>query len=379
MSGNPARVLIFVFFVSLVILFGSLKSFAQTSPSSDEDNSSSDIEDRGNKTQEAMDQIMDLELKPADNPGQPKALAKALKQIDDQTAASEMDVVNTTPHEATVTKVSKQTEAVSSLPITGPVQQPAAPVDHVPGWKFNKVNQFELAPEFSYIHYREPGFMREKGPFFGIYGAYYSRPTEYQNYPINVFHIDAHLNTGIVNYQGSGVTNGIHDYLFEPRTWVGRDFNFGPNVQLTPYAGVGYRLLYDSLSKASNGGYDRRSQYLYVPVGIETKFQLSHGWQMGINGEYDTLIRGWQTSYLSDADPFFPNVHNVQHNGYGLRGSIDFVKKIGRFNFTLSPYIRYWNIKRSAIGVATNEYYEIIGFEPTNNSTEVGFRIHMEF
>ncbi len=242
-------------------------------------------------------------------------------------------------------------------------------------------HQFELVPEFSYITYKENSLeVKESGPFVGLYTAYTYRPMAGQTYALNAFHFDMHGNYGSVDYKSpDGKIDNINDYMVEPRFWVGKDLNMLESTRITPYAGVGYRHLFDHFGAKGRGTYDRRSQYLYAPVGFQLATEAFDGWKLGLNAEYDIFIRGWQTSYLSQNNSGAPNVTNPQRHGYGLRGSVDIIKKDNNYNFLFSPYIRYWNIKQSDTVTATGGVFIVTGYEPANTSTEVGLRLGAQF
>ena len=61
------------------------------------------------------------------------------------------------------------------------------------------------------------------------------------------------------------------------------------------YLGLGYRHLYDYLSDYGAGGYDRRNQLLYVPVG----YVLNNTDGSAAKFQFNYLIEGQQISYLS--------------------------------------------------------------------------------
>jgi hypothetical protein len=71
---------------------------------------------------------------------------------------------------------------------------------------------------------------------------------------------------------------------------------------------------------------------------------------------------------------------NRQDNGYGLRGSIKFLKKGSVVDYYVEPYIRYWNIEQSK-----GQYMSIDGkapliyAEPANSTTEVGSKFGIQF
>jgi hypothetical protein len=245
-----------------------------------------------------------------------------------------------------------------------------------------ETHQFEVGAEVSYIKYEEPTVdVEEKGVMGGLYGGYTFRP-EWADEPINVFHLDGHMNYGQVDYEGSGTIDNVDDFLVEPRAWVGKDLAVGDSTRVTPYAGIGYRLLYDALggtiSSTGAAGYDRRSQYLYAPVGVDVSTKLNEEWRIGFTAEYDFFIQGWQTSYLSDINGY-ADLENDQEEGYGVRGSINLVKTMEKFNLVISPYARYWNIEDSEIATSTGSIFRVTGFEPENESLETGLRVGVEF
>ena len=79
----------------------------------------------------------------------------------------------------------------------------------------------------------------------------------------------------------------------------------------TPIIGLGYRWLYDDSGGETSStralGYDRQSQYLYIPVGGIFDF----GEDIKIKSQFNYLIAGRQTSYLSDIAGF-SDVENDQ-------------------------------------------------------------------
>lgn len=235
-----------------------------------------------------------------------------------------------------------------------------------------------LGAEISYIRYREPDVMEEKGIMYSIVG-YYTYRSKF------MLKAEARFGYGEVDYRNSGTLYNIDDYILEVRGTGGYDFPILKASALTPYTGIGYRYLNDNMSgmTTSTGavGYERESNYLYSPIGIETVTRLENGWSIGITLEYDHFWKGIQKSHLSDTIAGVNNLENGQNDGYGLRGSIKFQKKGEEgLDLLIEPFIRYWNIKKSEeepiVLAGTVVGY---GYEPKNNSTEVGIRIAVEF
>ena len=241
-----------------------------------------------------------------------------------------------------------------------------------------KKHTFELGSEISYITYKEPGTMKEKGMMYGLVGSY-----TYHNKLM--LKAEGRGSWGKVDYKGAlsdgtpYTMDGIRDYMLEFRGLVGYDFPVGKASTFTPYIGIGYRNLNDD-SSFDPAGYERESNYIYSPIGIDFITNLGNSWSMGVIGEYDYFWWGKQKSHLSDVSPGYNDILNRQKKGYGLRGSIALQKKGDKVDFEVGPFIRYWNIKESEKDALTYygtfEYYMV---EPKNNSTEVGVMLGVKF
>jgi len=236
---------------------------------------------------------------------------------------------------------------------------------------------FEIGPEVSYIEYKEPDVMREKGVMYGIAGSY----AYHRNFMLKV---DGRFSYGQVDYKNSGTIENIDDYILEVRAVGGYEFPIFEASTLTPYAGIGHRYLNDDssgkISSTGAYGYERESNYIYIPIGVEVITPLKNNWSFGAMLEYDVFLWGKQISHLSDVDPGYNDPENRQDKGYGLRGSVELQKKVKKVAFAIEPFIRYWNIKKSDNADIT--YYGTYvgyGYEPKNNSTEIGVKLSAKF
>ena len=239
-----------------------------------------------------------------------------------------------------------------------------------------KKHNWEIGPEISYIRYEEPDVMKEEGIMYGLGGSY----AYHNNW---MFKVEGNGMYGQVDYTGSGTLDNIPDYKFEIRGLAGYDFPAGQTTYLTPYLGLGYRYLNDDssgkLSSTGAAGYDRESNYFYTPVGLQTITELNGKWSLGLNAEYDYLWAGKQISHLEDVNPGYGTLKNDQKNGWGLRGSVQLKKKGETADFLAEPYVRYWSIEESEISSVTTQQYIISGYEPKNNSTEIGMKLAVSF
>ena len=236
----------------------------------------------------------------------------------------------------------------------------------------------EVGTEISHITYDEPGVMEEKGVMSGLFGSY----AYHNNYMLRA---EGRFSYGQVDYNGKlsngtpYTINSIDDYILEFRGLGGYDFPILTTTILMPYIGFGYRYLNDD-SSFDPAGYERESNYLYSPIGIEIITPFKNGWSIGFTFEYDYFWKGVQKSHLSDVNPSFNDVENDQNDGYGLRGSVEFQKKGDKVDYLIEPFIRYWNIDRSENANIT--YAGTLwgyGWEPENDSTEIGVKLGVGF
>ena len=278
--------------------------------------------------------------------------------------------------------------------VTSP-QQPEAKRDlpSVPEKKIMMVkkNQFTFGTEISHISYKEPEFqLEEKGFMFGIYGSYAHRMDQSDTLfssVINMYKIDGKVSYGQVDYKSdpSGTIDDIDDYMIETRAVLGYDHFLSPQTLVTPYGGVGFRYLNDDLggkeSSLGQFGYERASHYIYLPLGVDLTHQLDADWVIGGNFEFDVFLVGYQDSYLTDVDASnFPDLHNTQERGFGLRGSMKLVKTGQSCDFVVEPFVRYWHIRASDVNIGVSFAGSVsAGLEPDNNSTEFGLKLGLQY
>jgi hypothetical protein len=206
---------------------------------------------------------------------------------------------------------------------------------------------------------------------------------------------DLVLESGKVKYTGGAVNidtgekshfsaNNNSNVLFEAHVVAGLplDSMIGSvSWSLMPYGGLAYRFLDNEIPWGTTDkneyidGYDRRSNYLYSPLGIQLAQNLILGWSATTKAEYDLFWSGSQHSYLSST------VTNRQTSGYGLRGSIAFRHKGKVRDFIIEPFVTYWNIGRSkALVVPTDQIGTVLTiYEPKNTTTEAGCKFSVSF
>ena len=88
---------------------------------------------------------------------------------------------------------------------------------------------------------------------------------------------------GIIDLETSEITpysiDDIDDWVFEGRLLLGADWLYG-SILNTLYAGIGYRYLNDDIS-FDPVGYERESNYLYIPIGYQFDNGSEMGWSFG--------------------------------------------------------------------------------------------------
>ena len=245
-----------------------------------------------------------------------------------------------------------------------------------------KVLSYEIGSEVYYFNYEEKDVMTETGPMYGLTGELKWKFA--QNYSLRVQGRGA---LGQVDYDSTstGSVDNISDYTFEVRALGGYQMTINNTLNLEPYFGFGCRFLRDQLggktSTTGAAGYDRQSQYFYIPTGINIEKSLSSDWDVKLNAEFDVFLKGRQKSELGDALAGLDTLENDQNHGWGARGSVEFVKKMSQYDFVIEPFIRYWDIDQSETENVTfsGTPIGVVGYEPANTTMEVGAKLAIQF
>lgn len=186
-----------------------------------------------------------------------------------------------------------------------------------------------------------------------------------------MFGFEGRVAFGQVDYDGALsdgsplMINNVNDAALETRALFGTDWLGARHIH-TAYAGIGYRYLNDDLS-VSPSGYDRESNYIYLPLGYRFDAGRDTGWSWAAGIEYDLFLWGSQRSDLSEADPTLPDVENRQDEGFGYRASFRLQRKYEESIFMIEPFFRFWDIDDSRVSLGF--------FEPANETTEYGIQI----
>lgn len=128
--------------------------------------------------------------------------------------------------------------------------------------------------------------------------------------------------------------DGQKNWYIDARVLFGKDYLFDRFI-LAYYSGLGYRFLYhDFRGITSTGarGYRRKSNYLYLPIGVEYTVSFLENSKFITNLEFDLLLIGRQKSYRSDIGPSNSDITNKQTRGFAARLNFKY-----RINFCCRP------------------------------------------
>lgn len=228
-------------------------------------------------------------------------------------------------------------------------------------------SQWEIKPEISYFLYQEPDNMKEQGQMQGLTGSYtYAKENWFTR-------MEGRYSSGHVDYDGKLLfddygdipytIDNCEDYILGIRLLAG--FQKVSQSHVTQfYTGLGYRYLNDDMSH-DPAGYERESNYLYLPIGLRARQELSNGWYVGLTTEFDLLLQGRQITRLG------PTIRNKQDWGIGTRGSLEVGYHFNGVDLGVSPFVRTWLIDRSN---------QDQGFqEPYNTTLEYGMSVVVRF
>ena len=180
---------------------------------------------------------------------------------------------------------------------------------------------------------------------------------------------------GNIDYTSAGTGNMKKEY-YKSRLeyYISTISRVGAN-DLKPYIGLGYRdLLDDSGFKRTSTnhlGYDRLSQYYYVPIGAVWYINE----KLSLKSQYNYLLRGKQTSFLNEILPndYSINPENTQRIGFGidltLRSKLD-------NRWSTYGFFRYWDVEHSDLISCSPLIYCM---EPKNQTHEIGAGISYNF
>lgn len=222
-------------------------------------------------------------------------------------------------------------------------------------------------------------FMSNKGPFVSARYAYVWK------FDSKFIEVSPSVALGSVDYEsaGTGTIDGTFNSTVILEVRGGNEFQVAEGVFVIPWVGLGYRNHYDAkggeISSTGAAGYDRVSEYWYLPVGVTMSVPMGGAWMLEPAASYRFFLGGTQTSYISDVSPTCTDLKNDQNDGYGFEASLGFRTALNGSNLTFGPFFRYWDIDDSDIGYFACGGTLFAGIEPKNTTTEIGVRLRLGF
>ncbi len=216
-------------------------------------------------------------------------------------------------------------------------------------------------------------FMSTAGQKYGL------SLTGVKNIGHNIYVIgDIRYATGDVEYKSASGKGDVTDYMYEGRLLVGAE-KLSDGRLLSSFIGLGYRYLFNDLRDLGSGGYRRKSQYVYVPIGLTHRFSVNRESRISTTLEYDYFVKGEQKSYLSDIGPAYAAVFgdpvNDQKDGYGIRFSTSYEEE----HWSAGVFFNYWKIEDSETNYYVDAPFVYSIVEPKNYTKEVGLQLKYRF
>ena len=205
--------------------------------------------------------------------------------------------------------------------------------------------------------------------------------------PVGRFSFDARFRyaQGEIDYKaGDGARlNDVPQASGQLELLLGRPFPLSAGTTVTPYVGLGSRVLLDDsggrVTATGLEGYDREVSYAYVPLGAATRSDLGGGRTLALNGQVDWLVGGEVSSDFRRLGDGAPLVKTEFNEGYGLELSATYFTPVRGARIGFGPFLRYWDVDQSDSVVLTDEDGSIELFEPPNTTWEVGLKLVVGF
>ena len=236
---------------------------------------------------------------------------------------------------------------------------------------FSTVTAAEITFDVSHYDYQERHpttdafFMEDVSDpaFFSVGVRGWDRPNNDGEWGL-LYTVDATY--GQTAYLGSGTSGTAKKDYYKFRGEMYAAYRF--DESFSPFVGLGYRYLLDDsggvISSTGALGYDRESQYLYLPVGI----RLDATDKFYIKAQYNVFLKGRQISYI------YGTIENEQNTGWGVDFTANY--KISD-KWSAYGFYRYWDIDNSTINLSGSGTHT--GQEPQNTTVEVGVGLAFKF
>ncbi len=259
-------------------------------------------------------------------------------------------------------------------------------------------DRLDLALKGSYFNYLEPSADVE---YTGIMsGIQCSFNKAFSNFTIKARSeymqgqttYNGHVNTHKV-VEGSAVTTntGAYELSYDSNLWYTDStialswWHPKSDYNLMPFVGIGYRYLNTPKSADIDGDYEREITYLYLPVTIEVKEDISKHKSWGFTGEIDILIHGWVKAHTSNIAEKCSDMNFSQSLGGGLKLASYYKQNLFGLDVSVAPFAEMWLLGDSDTDTLTYDgkvmrsadgsYYDYC--EPANITTTLGLKFNV--
>lgn len=220
-------------------------------------------------------------------------------------------------------------------------------------------NPVRLGAIVTFSDYSEANNMDEKGFLYGVTASY---ARQYGGFYLA---IDGAGLMGLKKYSNTQYsTDAVRDTFFELRGLTGGLIASYPASSFALYGGLGFRRLYDELSRLSIlnvAGYDRRTTYYYLPVGLAYKRELIGAYTLEANAEIDAIVYGEQRNYNLPNN--WPPSINRMGAGHGVRATVLMTNSGDNTDISFGARYVFWK------AYASDTVNGIV--EPQNETTEI--------
>ena len=235
-------------------------------------------------------------------------------------------------------------------------------------------HQFEAGPEFSHHSLTEKmngtNVNKLRGGMIGVQGSWlFHMGRNFLNINPRYAASKQKYKNRFYDEQSSG-----HNSLFEVRGTFGRDFDLMMDASISPYIGIGYRLLRNQAGKnygnSASWGHLSGTNYLYLPLGFDTKLKVQDMWYAIFNAELDFILNA-----SVRATRFTTKTETHTAKGLGFRTSLGLGIDFASLSLEGKPYYRYWSVDASGHKCGFCGRHN----QPKHSSSEMGFGVSLKF
>lgn len=218
-----------------------------------------------------------------------------------------------------------------------------------------------------------PGSISDKGRLSG-FTAEYGRPLG--GWSLNVRFRYAQGEIDYVSSDGDRLED-VEQATGQLEVLIGKPFHPSPEHRVTPYVGLGSRVLLDRSGGRTTDtgleGYDREVTYGYVPIGLSSRYRFANGLESTLQGQFNWIVGGQSESDLRSLGG--PLLELEFEEGHGWEFAATVSRPLGRGRIGFGPFLRLWDLEDSQPFRVEEDGDMIEVVEPRNKTRELGVRL----